>query len=177
MPLKPQDVLVVMKWALHPGERWTFPGLASALGISASEAHAAVKRALQSRLLCRVGEGPAAVQPMRENLVEFLVHGLKYCFPAERGGTTRGVPTAHAVPALAQHFGGGTGLPPVWPDPKGTVRGEGFKPLYGSAARAAANDPELYAALALIDAIRGGHAREREIAARLLTGMVMGAGR
>lgn len=90
MALKPQDILVVVKWALHPTERWTFPAIASALGISASEAHAGVRRALRSRLMGRVGEGPTSVQPLRENLLEFLIHGLKYVFPPERGVSTRG---------------------------------------------------------------------------------------
>ncbi len=176
MAMKPLDVLVLVKWALHPKERWTFPALASSLGIAASATHGAVKRALQARLMARSGESPTAVQPVRASLLEFLIHGLKYVYPAERGSVTRGVPTAHAAPVLKKHFAPTDGLPPVWPDPKGTVRGEAFKPLYKAAAKAAASDPALYSALALIDAIRGGNARERELAAKLLTEMIMRAG-
>lgn len=177
MVLKPQDVLVALNWAVHPNVRWTFPGIAKALGISSSEAHASVKRALQSRLMYRIGDAPASVRVARENLLEFLIHGLKYVFPAERAGVTRGMPTAHAAPVLKGHFvQAGQQLPPVWPDSAGDVRGEAFKPLYKAAVKAAADDPDLYAALSLVDAIRGGSARERDLASRLLEDLIMRAG-
>jgi hypothetical protein len=48
------------------------------------------------------------------------------------------------------------------------VRGESFSPLYKSAPYAAKNDSELYQLLALVDGIRGGRAREREIAKKEL---------
>jgi hypothetical protein len=57
---------------------------------------------------------------------------------------------------------------PVWPSPDGPVRGESFEPLYPSAVVAARSDPRLYEALALVDALRGGRARERTLAADLL---------
>jgi hypothetical protein len=53
---------------------------------------------------------------------------------------------------------------PVWPDPEGEVRGESFSPLYKSVPRAARADHRLYELLVLVDAIRGGRSREREIA-------------
>lgn len=59
-------------------------------------------------------------------------------------------------------------LPPVWPHPDGPVRGLALAPLYPSLPLAAAGDAELYALLALFDALRIGRAREREIAGRLL---------
>lgn len=55
-------------------------------------------------------------------------------------------------------------LPPVWPDPAGTVRGESFEPLHRAAPEAARRDPGLYELLALLDALRGGRARERKLA-------------
>lgn len=59
--------------------------------------------------------------------------------------------------------------PPIWPDPEGEVRGIGFSPLAKSAPQAARLDPALYELLALVDAIRAGRARERDIAARELS--------
>lgn len=96
-------------------------------------------------------------------LCEFLVHGLRYAFPAERSGVTRGVPTSYAAPPLKAHFGHGE-LPPVWPHPEGTARGEGLAPLYKSAPSAALRDARLYGWLALVDAVRAGRARERKLA-------------
>ena len=51
MQLKPQDFLVALKLVALGDQRWTYAGLAQALGLSASEAHASVKRGLQAGLL------------------------------------------------------------------------------------------------------------------------------
>ena len=56
----------------------------------------------------------------------------------------------------------------VWPDPDGKVRGESITPLYDGAAAAGRRDDRLYRALALVDALRVGGARERRIAGQLL---------
>jgi len=80
---------------------------------------------------------------------------------------TRGMPTAHAAPPLSEEIMGDD-LPPVWPDPEGTVRGETLEPLYRTVPMAARNDPQLYELLALVDAIRIGRARERNLAEKHL---------
>jgi hypothetical protein len=51
MQLKPQDFLVALKLVAWGDERWTYARLAQALGLSASEAHGAVKRGIQAGLL------------------------------------------------------------------------------------------------------------------------------
>jgi hypothetical protein len=56
-------------------------------------------------------------------------------------------------------------LAPVWPDAEGQVRGEAWSPLYPKAVEACRSDSLFYEALALVDAIRGGRARERSLAA------------
>lgn len=157
--LKPQDLLVLLHLAVHGEDKWSYNSVALALGMSPSEVHAAVRRAIQVGLMSLDHR-----RPNRAALLEFLIHGVKYVFGAERGGVTRGIPTAHAAPPLVSEINSGTDLPPVWPDAEGTVRGEEFKPLYKSAAKAAKNDPKLYECLALVDAIRGGRARERKLA-------------
>ncbi len=156
--LKPQDVVVALKLVDASAPEKAFPKLAEALGMSASEAHAAVKRAVLSGLVD--GERRSI---RKEALCEFLVHGLRYVFPAEWSGVTRGVPTSYAAPPLKAQFAE-TELPPVWPHPEGTARGEGLTPLYKSAPGAALRDPLLYEWLALVDAVRAGRARERKLA-------------
>jgi len=66
----------------------------------------------------------------------------RYVFPPEWKGVTRGVPTSYAAPPLSAKFAVGD-LPPVWPHPAGTSRGEGLVPLYKSAPDAALRDPVL----------------------------------
>jgi hypothetical protein len=51
MQLKPQDLLVALKLVAWGNQRWTYARLAQELGLSTSEAHAAVKRGLQAGLL------------------------------------------------------------------------------------------------------------------------------
>lgn len=53
---------------------------------------------------------------------------------------------------------------PVWPDASGESLGYGVEPLHPSAPNAARRDGSLYEVLALIDAVREGRARERQIA-------------
>jgi hypothetical protein len=56
-------------------------------------------------------------------------------------------------------------LPPVWPDPEGKVRGYALEPLFRNVPYAARQDQQLYELLALVDALREGRARERNLAA------------
>jgi len=95
MALKPQDVYVVLKLVAAGAPRAPYSQLALELVMSPSEVHACIKRAETSRLL----HGPGLQQrPNIAALEEFLVHGLKYVFPAERGEVTRGV-ASHTPPS------------------------------------------------------------------------------
>lgn len=161
MNLKPQDVLFLLKLVALGKKTWSFNKLAVELGMSSSEVHAAAKRALAARLAVKEGEH---IRPHIRNLEEFLLHGIQYVFVPERGELNRGMPTAYASAPLDSLFVADEEPPPVWPDPQGEVRGESFSPIYKSAPKAAQHDPKLYQLLALVDAIRGGRARERDLA-------------
>jgi hypothetical protein len=104
-------------------------------------------------------------------LEEFLIHGLRYAFPPERGEPTRGIPTSAAALPLAH---ASRDEPPVWPHPEGQAKGYGFSPLYRSAPEAALADPALYELLALVDAVRDARCRQRNLAARELTQRLKG---
>lgn len=163
--LKPQDLLVVLKLAIRPERNYTFSELAKELYMSVSEVHAAVKRAEISRLIDRSNTEIKAIQ---SSLKEFLVHGVQYCFPAIAGQLTRGMPTGVSGPVLIKHFMAGDGLPLVWPEPEGETRGSSIVPIYHSAPAASRLDHKFYELLTLVDALRAGSAREREIAKDLL---------
>lgn len=70
MQLKPQDFLVALKLVAWGEQRWTYARLAQELGLSASEAHGAVKRGLQAGLLLpnRVALAPSAQGPTEAGL-------------------------------------------------------------------------------------------------------------
>ncbi|PWK47902.1 hypothetical protein [Pleionea mediterranea] len=166
MNLKPQDILFLLKLVAIGEKHWAFNSLAVELGMSASEVHAAAQRVLEARLAVKIDD---SIKPNKRNLEEFLLHGIQYVFVPQRGELTRGMPTAHAAEPLASHFINNNEPPPVWPDPHGEQRGESFSPLYKSVTKAAKHDPKLYELLSLVDAIRGGRAREREMAKKELT--------
>lgn len=129
--LKPQDVVVALKIASLRGETWTYTSLGSELGMSASGVHESVQRAVEAGLL--VDDGRRAV---RAALIEFVVHGVKYAFPAKRGALSRGVPTGTSAPPLSERIGARGDIPLVWPDRQGAVRGETIAPLYAAAPQA-----------------------------------------
>ena len=166
MDLKPQDLLVLYKAAAHPGQPWTYAGLASALSMSPSEVHASVKRALASGLA--VASGRREWAPVRAALIEFAEHGVRYVWPAREGPIRRGVPTAFGTEPLASEISSAPGEAPVWPHPAGEARGPTLQPLYRTAPEAALADPQLHRLLALQDALRLGRARERALASKLL---------
>ncbi len=97
-----------------------------------------------------------------------MLHGAKYAFPATVGVPTRGMPTAYAAPPLSAAIIHSSTELPVWPTPDGEERGISFFPLYPTVPQAAGKGPVLYETLALFDALRGGAARERNTAAKLL---------
>jgi hypothetical protein len=168
--LKPQDVMLALKLALHPGKRWPFVDLAREVGLSSSEAYMGVFR-LGAAGLLDIKER----RPRLGNLIEFLEHGVRYAFISDVGAVTRGLPTAHSASPLADELvghasdeDGGASQALVWPHPEGTMRGQSFEPLYPSVVDASLRDARLHECLALVDALRIGRARERNLAAKFL---------
>lgn len=78
MQLKPQDFLVALKLVAWGDQRWTYARLAQELGLSASEAHAAVKRGIQAGLLvdaALLAPPPAAEPGVQEAPSIYRVRG------------------------------------------------------------------------------------------------------
>jgi DNA-binding Lrp family transcriptional regulator len=157
--MKPQDIVVLSKILVLHNTKVPIAELAGALGMSASETHAAIKRCELSGLL-RADEW----QIHRTNAEEFILHGLKYAFPAVIGPPERGIPTAHSAPPLSLKIISDVDDLYVWPYAQGRSRGTSIQPLYSSVPKAVLNDESLYEFLALIDALRIGRVRERQIA-------------
>ena len=104
----------------------------------------------------------------------FAIREQRTYAAAVRGRQARGMPTAYAAPPLSDLIHASLDPIPVWPDAHGEARGESFQPLYPSAPAASRADPTLYQCLCLIDALRGGRARERNLAAEHLTRLISG---
>jgi hypothetical protein len=161
--LGPSDILVLLKLARIDDLPWTYDSVANELGLSNSAVHRSVERATESKLFNRNRR-----EVERASLQELLVHGVRYFFPPEWGGEARGLPTAWAAPPLSGKLAQSDGNPPVWPLPGGKVRGIALKPLDPRVPDAVLHDRPLHELLALVDAIRIGAARERNLAAKEL---------
>ena len=166
MILKPQDIVILLKLVALGKQPWNYQRLAVELSISQSEVHAGVRRAASAGLMSDTTT--VSGRPIRAALKEFLIHGVRYVYPPERGELTRGMPTGYAAPPLNKVIVQPDEPRPVWPYAEGAARGYAFTPLYSSVPIAAERDPKLYELLALVDAIRDGRAREREFAAKEL---------
>jgi hypothetical protein len=63
----------------------------------------------------------------------------------------------------------------VWPYAKGLERGQAIEPLYPTLVAASLKDTDLYELLTLVDAIRVGRVREKEMAKRELEKRILNA--
>jgi hypothetical protein len=160
--LRPFDIAVALRLSLVPEDR--YEPLALALSTSTSAVHRAVAR-LQHAGICR-----SASRTVRgHSLHEFLMHGVRYAFPAVHGPERAGVPTAGSHPEVAGALG--TTEPVralVWPMEGGAVRGETIVPLFNGAAKVAARDARMHQMLACVDVLRVGSAPQRSAVADLL---------
>jgi predicted transcriptional regulator len=155
--MRPHDIVVLLKIAAKGKQNWFMKDLSYELNISASEISESLNRSKFAGLIA-----PNKKNIMRLALMDFLEYGIKYVYPQRPGAIVRGIPTAHSAPPLnniiksEEHY--------VWPYAKGETRGQAIEPLYTSVVEAVQIDKRLHELLALVDALRVGRAREKEIA-------------
>jgi len=157
MQIKPQDILILLKIISINSDAWNQKPIAEDLGLSQSEVSESVARSKYAGLL-----DPKGKKVMKLALMEFLQYGIRYVFPQKPGPVVRGIPTSHSASPLKEEIQSTENY--VWPYAKGTVRGHSIIPLYVSVPEAVFKDEILYELLALVDALRVGRAREKEIA-------------
>ncbi len=180
--LKPQDIVILLKilsvMVLNKNDQddayLSQNKLATLLCMSVSEVNAGMKRLVLSGLLSPVlTEDPKnkiIFLPNKAACEECLISGIKYFIPVKLGAYTRGIATSYAAPILEKHFILGDDPIPVWPYVEGDKRGLTLEPLYSSVPKSLAQfpDPLFYELLVLVDAIRSGRARERNMAIKIL---------
>lgn len=159
--MRPQDVVILLKIISLDEKPWRMKDVASALRVSASEVTESLERSALAGLIA-----VDKTRVMRDSLLEFLVHGLRYVFPVVLGPTAQGIATAHSAAPLSDHIVGQE--PYVWLHPDGPQRGPSIMPLIPTVPQAVLQDPKLYQLLALTDALRVGRVREKNLAAQYL---------
>jgi len=161
--LKAQDVVVLLKLLGSKGVP-AVRDLAADLGFDVAGTHRAMRR-LDDAGLYSAGRRKVLRVPAEE----FLIHAVKFCFPAEWGSEVGGIPTAWAADPLKDRLASSAGLSPVWPYYKGTMRGLELKPLHPMVPEAARADAMLWRGLALVDALRSNDSpRVTQLAEKLL---------
>jgi predicted transcriptional regulator len=155
--MRPQDIAILLKIIVKAGHPWQSKDLSHELLISPSEISESLHRSLIAGLV-----NIEKRKVHRQSLLEFIQYGLHYVFPADPGTMVNGIATAHSHPFMKKHFSGN--LVYVWPLISGKDRGLAIEPLYKEAPHASLADPELYKMLALVDVIRVGKIREKNVA-------------
>ena len=155
--MRPHDIVILLKIAAKGAQQWQMKNLAVELGISASEVSESINRSVQAGLLANDKK-----RLMKAALQEFLQYGLPHVFPQKPGALVRGVPTAHSAPPLDKFIESNELY--VWPSAKGNARGQAIEPLHTSVVIAIEKDRLLYELLALVDALRVGRVREKQLA-------------
>jgi hypothetical protein len=160
------DIVILLKVAAHREMNIPSNAIAKMLFVQPSEVTRSWKRTRSAGLSYSLNNEQRV---HRAGLLELLVHGLRYIFPAQRGAMTRGIPTGIAAEPLKSQFMDTMGEAPVWPYSQGKMRGYSIKPLHRQVPKAALEDSKLYELLALVDAVRGDRIRERVLASEELT--------
>jgi len=173
--MKGQDILILLKLASLSGEpdrpaadaaeegAYSVRSLAEALGVSKSEVSNSINRLYGAGLAVK-DRRSGRPRPKMKAVAEFIVSGLKYVFPVKPGPLARGVATGFAAPVLDGKLFSAGESKFIWPDAEGRDSGQSIEPLFRSVPYAIRQDKDLYAYLALVDAIRLGNPREAGVA-------------
>jgi len=159
--MRPHDIVILLKIAAKNNQSWLMKDLSYELSISASEVSESINRSVIAGLISFNKKNL-----MKLNLLDFLNHGLSYVYPEQPGALVRGVATAHSAAPLNKIII--SEEPYVWPSGNGSVRGQAITPLHPKVPEAALKDQNFYELMSLVDTLRVGRAREKEIARKEL---------
>ncbi|MEX0359611.1 MAG: hypothetical protein AB3N10_01360 [Allomuricauda sp.] len=159
--MKPQDIVVLAKLIAINDPNYIQIGLAEVLYMSQSEISGSISRSSYAGLLANKGK-----EVNRKLFFDFIKYGLAVVFPQHPGAIVRGTVTAHSASPLDMEIVSEEKY--VWPYAKGRARGQSIAPLYPTVPNAVVLDPYLHELLALMDAVRVGRAREKNLALELL---------
>jgi len=156
--MKAIDILILLKKISSVQQDLSMRGLADSLSISTSSVSECLERSKNAHL---VDDKKKVVNTLA--LKEFLIHGIMYVFPSLPGRMTRGVPTYVSASPIKEMFVV-TKEEFVWPSATGNMRGQTIKPIYPTVPNVVKDDETLYKLLVIVDVLRIGGAREKEIA-------------
>jgi hypothetical protein len=155
--MRPQDIVILLKVLCYGSRNWYHKDLANDLCLSTAEVSNSLQRSASSGLI-----DTDKKKVRTQSLLEFLIYGIQYVFTQRPNNISRGIPTAHSHPFMKALFSSDQTY--VWPDAESDDKGLSVQPLYPGVVSAAKKDEKLYLMLALVDVLRMGKTREKEIA-------------
>jgi hypothetical protein len=165
--VKPSDIYVLSGLLVSEGE-WTYRSLAERFHVP----HPVVQRALSRAQVADLYSAKRREVHL-PHFEEFAAHALRFVAPVELGAVVPGIPAAWAAEPMASAIrSSGDDPPPVWPNAAGKVRGQMIEPLHPSAPEAVEGWPQLGEILAILDSLRAGDPRVREVAEEFLLRML-----
>lgn len=170
--LKKKRIIEFNEIESHRDSLYTVRSLEKTTGISKTQISDSIKRCMDIGL-AKKDRKYGVLRANKKSLLEFIIYGVKFVFPARMGELTRGVATSFSAPVLNEKLFSSGELIPVWPDETAKSKGLKVTPLFHSVPYAVRQDGHLYAMLALVDAIRLGNQREAGLAANMLEKMLM----
>lgn len=169
--VKGSDIYVLAGLISDAGD-WSYRSLAERLHTPHSVVQRALTRAEEAGLY-----SPARRAVHLPHLEEFGLHAIRFVAPVHLGALVPGVLAAWAAAPMAEKIRSSSDEPPpVWPYAQGDVRGQAIEPLHRAAPAAIPGWPELGEMLALLDSLRAGDARIRQVAGELFSERIRGAG-
>jgi hypothetical protein len=159
--VRPTDLYVLIGVLASGREAAPLRDLAGQLSLD----HTVVRRALNNA----ESAGLYRAETRHVNLPGFedlAAHAARFVAPAPLGALSAGVPAAWGAEPISRLVRQAADEPlPVWPSARGRVRGQAIAPLHPSAVEAAARNPRVSALLSILDSLRAGDVRVREVAA------------
>jgi hypothetical protein len=162
--LSSTDIYIVAGVISSDRGSWTLRGLAATLHVEHTLVHRALKRAEIAGLYTTNTR-----RVHLANFEELMIHAARFIAPGRLGELVPGVPAAWAAEPISEFIHQAQSeLPPVWPYALGALRGQALEPLHPAAVQASQDVPELARLLSIIDSLRAGDVRVREVAATAL---------
>jgi hypothetical protein len=157
--LKSQDVVIAIKLVAFGNNAWTQSSLAKSLNMSP----AFINHALPRLDECGFYKSKKKLV-LVDDLQTFLIFGIRHVFPTKRGERVRGTPTSIGAEPMRSHMAvEALNWPPVWPYLLGSEQGYAIQPLC-PAIEKVLEDKLFYEILSLVDVLREGRPREKQIA-------------
>ncbi len=164
--MRPQDIVILLKMVCLNDDNIYLSQLASSLNLPISEISESLNRSMIARL---IDYNKKKVN--KQNLMEFLEHGIRYVFPQAPGAIVKGIATAHSHSFFKNKLISDKNY--VWPDTQGEIVGLTIEPFYLKQVEAVKSDPILYEFLALVDVIRVGRVREVQVSLKQLNHLLL----